>query len=203
MKKRKLHHYLTILRKVNYWYLVAACLLTGLVSAMALRHNNLTVLNMRQEVLRVDKENGNTELALRKLRQYVYGHMNTQLSSETNVYPPIQLKYRYQRLLDAQKAATVDTNTKIYNDAQKYCERLLPTGVSLDRVPCIQQYLDTHPAQAIQPIPDSLYKFDFASPAWTPDLAGLSLVLFFFLLMLLAVALILKLWLRRQLKQHL
>ena len=31
-------------------------------------------------------------------------------------------------------------------------------------------------AQASAPVPDSMYKFDFVSPSWSPDLAGFSLL---------------------------
>jgi hypothetical protein len=45
-----------------------------------------------------------------------------------------------------------------------------------NRVPCIEQYVQTHDT-TLQPVPDALYKFSFASPRWSPDLAGWSMVL--------------------------
>ncbi len=188
---------------MSYWYFLVAFLISGLVAILALRQNNLTALTLRDEVLQTDKNNSNTEIALKKLRGYVYGHMNTDLATGTSVYPPIQLKYRYERLLQAQKDQIASTNTTIYNDAQRHCEQLLPTGVSLDRVPCIRQYLDTHPTAQAGTIPDSLYKFDFISPSWSPDLAGLSLVAAAFFGILFIVRFSLERWLRVQLKHHL
>jgi hypothetical protein len=68
------------------------------------------------------------------------------------------------------------TNAQLYTDAQQYCQALDPTDFSgHNRVPCIEQYVETHNAIA-QSIPDSLYEFDFISPTWSPDLAGWGLV---------------------------
>lgn len=128
--------------------------------------------------------------------------MNTDLASNSSVYPPIQLKYRYERLMAARQDAAKAGNAQIYTEAQKHCEALLPTGVSLDRVTCIQQYLDAHPLAAQPPIQDSLYKFDFASPRWSPDLAGWSLVFTILFGILFIFRLILGLWMRHQFKSH-
>ena len=204
MNKRKLHHTWTILRKVNSWFFLAAFIISGSVAILSLRQNNLTALKLRNEVLQTDKDNGDTEAALRRLREYVHGHMNTNLASGTSVYPPIQLKYRYERLVQAEKDRVESSSGDIYNDAQTYCEKNFPQSFyGGGRLPCIQNYLDTHPRAEPQPVPDSLYKFDFASPVWSPDLAGISLVFsaFFFLLFLIRFGL--ERWLRLKLKQHL
>ncbi len=206
MNKKKLHHIWKIVRRASYWYFLAAFLVCGLIAAMSLRHNNLTALALRDEVLQTDKDNGNTEVALKKLREYVYSHMNTNLASDTSVYPPIQLKYRYERLVQAEKDKAAATNGNIYNDAQNYCEKNFPQSFyGAGRLPCIQNYLDTHPYVQPQPksIPDSLYKFDFASPVWSPDLAGLSLVLAAFFFVLFIVRFALERWMRATLKHHL
>lgn len=202
MDKRRLHHYWRRLHGLSSWSLLAVTLTFAIVSVLALRHNNITALHLRDQVLKVDQQNGDTEAALRKLRTYIYGHMNTDLASSSSVYPPIQLKYRYERLLAAQKDAVKNTNAQIYTDAQKHCEALLPTGVSLNRVTCIQQYLDSHPIAAEQPIQDALYKFDFASPRWSPDLAGWAIVFATIFGILYLLRLALELWMRHQLKNH-
>lgn len=200
MHKSRGHQYWQRFRHVSSWYLLALTLLFALISVFALRQNNLTALQLRDNVLKVDQQNGDVEAALRQLRSYVYAHMNTDLASSSSVYPPIQLKYRYERLVAAQQEAAKAGNAKIYTDAQKHCEALLPTGVSLNRVTCIQQYLDAHPLAAQPPIQDSLYKFDFASPHWSPDLAGWSLVLTVVFGALFLFRLFLELWMRHQLK---
>lgn len=203
MKKRRLHHLWVKLRPISYWYFLIAFVASAIITVAALRQNNLTALRLRDQVLEVDKQNGDVEGALKDLREYVYGHMNTDLATNNGIYPPIQLKYRYERLLAAQEAKAPD-NTKIYNDAQNYCEQQFPSGLSgRNRLPCIQQYLDSH--HAVQPnltIPDSLYKFDFASPVWSPDLAGWSLVAAVIFLLLFIARFSLERWLRHSLNEH-
>lgn len=201
MSKKTLYHLWVRLRPISYWYFLAAFIIFAVISVTALRQNNLTALRLRDNVLEVDKQNGNVEAALKQLRQYIYSHMNTDLATGNGIYPPIQLKYRYERLQAAQQSPD---NTKIYNDAQNYCEQQFPNGLSgRNRLPCIQQYLDSHNAQ--QPtaaIPDALYKFDFASPMWTPDLAGLSLFATGVFLLLFMVRFGLERWLHHTLHEH-
>jgi hypothetical protein len=190
MDKRKLHHVGRVLHTFSVWYFLVAFMLCGSITVLALRQNNLTALKLRDNVLAVDEQNGDVEAALRELRVYMYSHMNTSLATEGGVYPPIQLKYRYERLVEAQLQKTSTGNT-IYADAQKYCEANEPESFyGAGRLTCIQNYIDRQPKNT-QPktttIPDSLYKFDFASPRWSPDLAGWSMVftaLFGFLLVL-------------------
>lgn len=141
-----------------------------------LRTNNLHMVKLRADVYQADKTNGNVQVALTNLQHYVTLHMNTNLTpGHDAVYPPIQLKYTYQRL----QAATAQprTNEQVYSDAQTLCEQQNPTDFSgRNRVPCIQRYVSSHGAAAAKEIPDSLYKFDFVSPTWSPDLAGWSAV---------------------------
>lgn len=68
-------------------------IVASIVCVFALRANNLKALELRDNVVAVDKQNGDIEAALRELRTFVYGHMNTNLSSGPNaIKPPIQLK---------------------------------------------------------------------------------------------------------------
>jgi hypothetical protein len=186
MDKRKLHHYWKRLTGVHYGFFLGLCLISGITAVVALRNNNQHMIVLRDKVFQADKDNGDVETALRNLRGYVYGHMNTDLSSGNNpVKPPIQLKYRYERLIAASKTTAEADKSKIYSDAQAYCEKLYPGSFyGGPRVPCISNYVDQHKVPDPQPIPDDLYKFDFVSPGWTPDLAGISLLLtaLFFLL---------------------
>ncbi len=206
MNKRRLHHVWARLRTVSHWHFLALCLVFAVVALFALRQNNLTAIQLRDEVLQVDKDSGDTEAALKKLREYMYSHMNTDLATSTSVYPPIQLKYRYERLVAAEKARVAEANNNtVYNDAQKFCEQTQPQSFyGAGRLPCIQNYIDTHPANVVQeqPIPDALYKFNFASPRWSPDLAGWSIVLSAVFLLLFVVRFGLERWLRATLKNH-
>lgn len=173
----KIKHGLASLIKLPY-PLWAVLFIVGLsVSIMALRANNQQMIKLRDEVYAADKTGTGIEEALDNLRSYVYGHMNTNLSSGGNaIKPPIQLKYTYERLTADEQAKAAAANSKIYTDAQEYCQARIPAGTSgIGRVPCVQEYVSSHGVKVKQ-VPAGLYQFDFLSPTWSPDLAGWSLV---------------------------
>jgi hypothetical protein len=178
MNKRYLHHLLTRLRPIKFWYFLIACVVFAGISALALRNNYSTMTQLRADVYAADQSNGDVVGALQRLRSYVNSHMNTNLETKSGVYPPIQLKHTYERLQAAEKAKAESGNAQVYTDAQKHCEQLYPGSVSGGpRIPCIEQYVKDHGGAPVKQIPDALYKFDFASPRWSPDLAGYSIVL--------------------------
>lgn len=131
------------------------------------------MLQLRQAVYTADKSGTDVQTSLVRLQSYVTAHMNTKLDAGANaVYPPVQLKYTYDRLVKARSDQLATTNSQTYSNAQAYCEQQNPTDFSgRNRVPCIEQYVQSHGVQ-LPPIPDALYKFSFVSPAWSPDLAG-------------------------------
>ncbi|OGL38257.1 hypothetical protein A3B63_01135 [Candidatus Saccharibacteria bacterium RIFCSPLOWO2_01_FULL_49_22] len=166
-------------RKVPYGVFLVLFVISLVLSIYALRQNNQQMLQLRAAVYEADKGGGNVEKALADLRSYVHGHMNTSLSSGGNsIKPPIQLKYTYERLVTAQQAEVNAANSQLYTEAQNYCQAQNPSSFSGGpRVPCIEEYIATYGIQAGEiNIPASLYKFDFVSPTWSPELAGWSLM---------------------------
>lgn len=153
-------------------------IISSIVCLLALRHNNQTMVKLRETVYTADKNNGDVNAALNNLRAYVYKHMNTNLSSGgNNIKPPIQLKYTYQRLYDAQLNQVQSANQQLYTDAENYCQSINHAYFGTTRVPCVQNYVVNHGLkQANINIPAGLYEFDFVSPSWSPDLAGFSLL---------------------------
>lgn len=180
----------------TYLYLFLAL---AVICILSLRHNNQTMVDLRNEVYAADKNNGDVSTALNNLRRYVYGHMNTNLSSgNNNIKPPIQLKYTYQRLYDAQTNKVQAANQKLYTDAELYCQSINQAYFGTTRVPCVQNYVINHGLkEANFNIPAGLYQFDFASPRWSPDLAGWSLVLSILLFIALIVRIVVA-WLWRR-----
>jgi hypothetical protein len=175
MNKRYLHHIWRFWRHIKPVYFLIIAVAFGVVTLVALRHNNERMVQLRDAVYAADKSGGDVEGSLRELRQYVYGHMNTSLSSGPNaVHPPIQLKYTYERLQQAQASVLNQGNSSLYAEAQNYCEG--QTAIGSEVISCIQSYATSHGAN-LAPIPDGLYKFDFTSAKWSPDAAGWSLVL--------------------------
>lgn len=198
MNKRHLHHVWTIFRYLKPWYFLVLAVIFGLMSINALRTNNEQMVRLRDAVYSADQNDGDVSTALDNLRSFVNAHMNTTLTTPDGVYPPIQLKYTYDRLVQAESSTVNAANTQIYTQAQAYCEQQDPVDFSgHNRVPCIESYVTSHGATA-QPIPDDLYKFSFASPAWSPDLAGWSLVVTALSVLLFVVTFIIDRWFKRE-----
>ncbi len=175
--KRHLHHTWTIIRPIKTQYLLTAFLACLLVYVFALRANNTGMVTRRDAVYVADKQNQGVEAALQELRSYVGSHMNTNLYTGKGVYPPVQLKHTYDRLVQAEQDRVNNTNSQNYSDAQKHCETLDPNSpLGRSRVPCIEAYIKAHGSTTARTVPDALYKFDFLSPRWSPDLAGWMLV---------------------------
>ena len=197
MNKRRLHHLWTKFRLIKPWYFLVVALVSTMFCVFALRSNNQHMVVLRNAVYAADKDNGDTETALKNLQAYVTTHMNTDLSAGKNsVYPPIQLKYTYDRLVQQQSGQATKSNDEIYTDAQRVCEQQNSTDVSgRNRVPCIQAYVQSHTSVAIaSSVPDALYKFSFVSPKWSPDLAGWSMFLAIISWVLFVVSLIIRRW---------
>lgn len=180
MDKRHLHHLWTKVRWIKPWYFLALAVLSGVVCVFALRANNEHMVVLRNDVYKADKANSGIQQSLQALQAYVTAHMNTDLTAgNTSIYPPIQLTDTYARLVAAQNQRLEDANKGLYTAAQKHCEALNHVDFSgHNRVPCIEQYVKQHGSDAkpAPAIPEDLYKFSFASPVWSPDLAGWSMV---------------------------
>lgn len=175
MNKRYLHHVWRVYRRARPWYFLVALAVCGTICVVSLRHNNEEMIRLRGKVYAADQNGSDVEGSLRTLRQYVYSHMNTSLSSGPNaVHPPIQLKYTYERLEQAQESALGRGDSALYQAAQSYCDNQSSEGSQV--ITCIQQYAASHGVQ-LAAIPPSLYEFDFVSARWSPDLAGWSLLL--------------------------
>lgn len=203
MNKRKLHHAWTRFRAVKPWYFLILTLVSGVVCVAALRANNQHMIKLREAVYAADRDGGDVQQPLRNLQAYVTRHMNTNLSAgKTSVYPPVQLKYTYERLTQAQNQAD-PANSRLYSQAQAYCEQQNHADFSgRNRVPCIEQYVQSHGGvqNPATNIPDALYKFDFVSPSWSPDLAGWSLLILILSAALFLISLVTHGWFKHQLK---
>lgn len=174
MYERHLHLLWTRIRRIRPWYFLVLAVVSTAVCVLALRANNQHMIKLRQAVYNADKNNTGIQQPLKALQSYVTTHMNTDLSAgNTSVYPPIQLKYTYDRLVQLQQQQLQQQNTSVYSEAQAHCEALNHTDFSgHNRVPCIEQYVESHGGKAAPAIPEALYEFSFASPKWSPDLAG-------------------------------
>ncbi len=144
---------------------------------IGMRENNLRMIELREQVYLADENGDNIEKPLRELREFVYSHMNTDLSGgNVSIKPPIQLTNRYERLLEREQKRVDKVNKRVKAEAERKCARQFPAGgLNSSRVNCVAEYTSDNAGKPIE-IPSELYKFDFVSPVWSPDFAGLSLL---------------------------
>ena len=166
-------------KQFNLRLLLALLILFIILAVYGLRQNNIEMISLKNQLMAADRDNGNVNGDLNKLRLFIYNHMNTNPSSSSGVYPPIQLKYTYQRLLaQAQVGAVAISNQDRANKAAVYCHDL-GSGYSASQLAtCESWYVKNQPGTTVT-IPPALYQFDFISPIWSPDLAGFSILISF------------------------
>lgn len=171
------------LQAVKTWQLLVILLIAMLVAATLLRLNNLGMAERREAVIAADTAGDKTatKQALVDLQKYVSRHMNTDLGK--GVY----LVSSYERDRDAAlEAASNSTNPQsaVYQQASVECRARFQGGVDSFRNDYVQCVLErvaalsatSDPTAGITlPKADS-YRYDFSSPSWTPDLAGLSVL---------------------------
>jgi len=195
-----LHHRFLFLKA---WYFLVPAIIFALIAVHGLRNNYATMVKLRDAVYDADQQNGDVEGALNKLRKHVYGHMNTNLVSGTNaIRPPIQLKARYDRLVASQQDRIKAENAQVTVQGEQICGAQFPAGgFNAPRVACVQEYVRTHAGVASQTIPEQLYKFDFISPSWSPDLAGLSILASIIFFTLFLARILIEYYMRRRLSR--
>ena len=190
MNKRKLYGIWHKYRHISLVIIIVGLIIFSATAILSLRQNNLNMLKLRQQVVDIDASGGDVNSALIELRNYVFSHMNTQLRTNDSGEPPIQLVASYNRYIaDQQSKLTQSGKSDIYTNAQATCERSSPTLA--ERVNCIQLFVAENGGEVaeINYPPKDLYSFDFASPSWSADLAGISLLLAIFFGVLLVVRL--------------
>lgn len=179
INKSKLHHYWIIWRKPSLILMVLGFIIFGTVAVFSLKQNNQTMLNLKQAVVDADSQNGDIEGALKELRDFVNSHMNTKMRSDDSSEPPVQLVNQFNKLLEAEQAriAVEGSDNGLYREIQDRCTAS-STRVT-DQAQCIQEFISAQSGQIKgfeMPLKE-LYTFDFASPRWSPDLAGISLLM--------------------------
>lgn len=192
MNKAKLHHYWVKLRTPTLFIPIFGLVIFGATFIFGMRYNNITMLELKDNVLIADQQDGDIEGALQELRDFVTNHMNTEMRTPGSTEPPIQLVNEFNRYVEQEQAkiAAQGGANKIYQEAQAQCETgAIPLTA---RAQCIQEYVTANggSSQELNLPPKELYTFDFANPHWSPDLAGISMVLMVLSAFLLAARLI-------------
>lgn len=145
-----------------------------------LRANNLRMTELREAVISADKSGTNVYEALSELREYVSLHMNATPPDSAGTKYSISLAETYARDKKAEENRVSNARVALANEATSYCESTVRNVQLSVRAECVSQYIAQRPIAEKQIIAD-LYRYDFASPRWTPDLAGWLIVVSFFL----------------------
>lgn len=183
------------MKKKSLFVLLSLAIFFSILSVISLRANNIQMLKLKEAVILADEQGVPIEQPLTELRNFVFSHMNTQMRDQSSTEPPIQLVNRFNvYLAEQQEKLKQQGKPNIYAEAQAQCER--PNVSIVQRANCIQAYVveNSVPQAEIKLPPKEFYTFDFASPTWTPDLAGISLVISIFLWSALFIVLLLKIF---------
>jgi len=132
------------------------------------------MVELRTAVVRADESNKDLALTIERLNHHVFHHMNTQ------IVRPVELVNTYNRQAQAViEAANKTSNRDVYAEATAACER---RGIPLTSIAqCAADYAVAHnpgvgPRSIV--LPDkNRFIYTFASPRWTPDMAGISILL--------------------------
>lgn len=190
--KDKLKRWLKRIQAIKIWQLIVLFLLSVLVSATLLRLNNLNMLSFRRAVATADEKGDTTAIqrATRELGAYVTSHMNTSLGDG------FYLVASYERAKEV--ALNVATSSSgpdgaLYQQASVQCQdagvRAMYGGLYVSCVLAKVQDLGTSSNLVSElDLPRSeLYKINFVSPFWSPDLAGFSVAISAFILVIIII----------------
>lgn len=208
--KRDIRRRLAWVRRLKIWQLVVILLLISLAAASLLRLNNLGMVERRQAVYEADKSGDQQAIkqSLVDLQRYVSSHMNTDLGANG-----VQLVHSYQRAEAAALERATDVanpRSKVYQQASVDCRARFVGGVESFRSDYVQCVIDRVSALSAQdeadyrlnmPQPEQ-YRFDFASPRWSPDGAGFAVALGVLVAAIIVIRLLAEAFLRWLLSRH-
>lgn len=203
--RRTIHKNLKQLQVIKTWQLLVLLLLMLFVSATFLRLNNTGMIQRRNAIESADKAGDAQEITSRiyDLQRYSAAHMN----ADTGIF---YLQEQYDRDVKAALAAADGESSTGDNSPQaradKICNPNLQIhGYSQAYQDCMLRELSkagqvVDPSSIRLPSP-ALYRYEFLSPLWSVDFAGIS-VLVTLLIALLIVARLVTLAVLRILLHH-
>ena len=206
--KRKIRKSIKDLQRIKTWQLLVLFIIMAFVAATFLRLNNIGMVQRREAVINAD-ESGNADSTVERLydlQRYVSSHMNTTLGQG------IYLESSYNKDLEKWQATQYgegNPNGNIYKKAQEVCAPQF-SGYSNAYLLCTTSELAKYPAandtaSDIGKPRQEAYIHNFASPLWSADFAGWSVLACLVILVIILIRLIsvgiLQLMLKRHYKQ--
>lgn len=155
--------------KARYAFILSFSLIIVGVIAMALNHSSAA--SQATSIVAADAASKDTTLLRDQLKNYSSAHMNAATALELNS------SYNRDVKVAQDAASGAQATGQVYAQAQAACAS---KSDSLVQARCVAAFVATHSAPLAQPkaplLPErSKYSYHFPSPAWTADLAGISL----------------------------
>ncbi len=174
---------LKFLKNIKVWQLLIILLVFLLLAAIFLRLNSLGSIDLYENLKTADKTSDTVKVqkSARKLQNYVAAHMNTSVPRL-----PLQTLYNNaaQKALDAAKPPQIDETT--YQKATDDCipERL--SGGAKAWARCVAAKVgatgEAGFAEAESINPDAYY-IEYAPTRWSPDAAGITILICLFIIL--------------------
>lgn len=162
------------------WQLIIIVILLAGASAYLLRQNNLGMIERRDAVKAADEDNGDVKQSLLNLQHYVSEHMNTGLGDG------LVLQNAYQRAYNTALQNSLNTsnpNSQFYTQVELECRAVFKRTHSFPAyTQCAHDKLSTlapgqDPLAKFSAPSTDLFRYNYVSPLWSPDLAGLTVLL--------------------------
>lgn len=189
---RKVKKGIKSLRQIKTWQLVVLLVLGCFIAATFLRLNNIGMMQRRDAVLVADRTGDREALQHRlyDLQRWSSSHMNASTGGfylEETYHKDVELYY-------ARASNDDNPNGNIFVQAQEVCAPRF-SGWSMAYVQCVTQELEKYPSSDnIQPagaMPRSeTYRHSFASPLWSPDFAGFSVLIVLIIALIIGVRIV-------------
>ena len=202
--KRQIRHSIKRLQQVHTWQLFVLLIIAAFVAATFLRLNNIGMVQRRDAVLAADTSGDSTTTINRlyDLQQYAATHMNANTGG-------FYLEAQYKR--DVGKSVSQASNDdNPYGNINATVDRLCRSrfsSYSQAWVQCFAEELGKYPAgrgpAGPAPVPSAeVDRYNDASPTWSTDIAGWSVVLCAVIGLMIVTRLISLGVLRMMLKKH-
>ncbi len=190
--KRQVRRNIRRLQHVKTWQLVVLLVLVGFIAATFLRLNNIGMLQRRDAVLQADKTGDPEAIKARlfDLQRYVSSHMNADMGS---IYLEDQYKRDSQQIIDGASGGE-NPNGNIYKKAQEVCAPRF-THYTQAYLQCTKDYVGQYapandPSSVVSLPKADAYRYSFVSPLWSPDFAGLAVLVCLLILLMIFARLI-------------
>ena len=189
--------------KVKTWQLILILIPLLFIDATLLRLNHIKMTELRDAVISADEEEDDEKISatLEELKDFVFSNMVINVVDENGVQKitfgtgPFYLRHQYIRaanaaLEEAEKNLSSDANPNgnVYGKASEVCRPLAIanrwTWNDPNYINCMMTEIQKYPAaneiqdEIVAKLPSKeLYRKNYASPIWTPTLAGFMILL--------------------------